>query len=315
MVNEKEKIIKRALVTGGAGFIGSHLCERLTGMGIEVISLDDYSAGHIENLRKVHCKKVYGDVLNEYLVMDLMKDVDVVFHNAASKKTICIADPKHDLDVNAKGTLTLLTAALKQGVKKFIHASTGSVYGQPSCFPQDEDHPLRPISYYGVSKLAGERYVEMFYKLFGLDTTILRYFHVYGPRQANGKYGGVVAIFITGMLMDLPIFIHGDGSQERSFTYVKDIVDINLEAMKSPFSSGQVYNCASGLHVSVLDLHRELARQLDCNGKSPVYTESDLGEVFKFDVSNEKVKKDLKINFTSLDEGLRETISWFKVSA
>lgn len=303
---------QKALVTGGAGFIGSHICERLVNMGIEVVSLDNYSAGRDKNLQTISCEKVKGDILDENMVEHLMKGVDVVFHNAASKKIVCSADPKRDLAVNAEGTLILLAAALKHGVKKFVHASTGSVYGKPFYFPQDEDHPTRPISYYGVSKLAGERYVDVFNKLYGLDTTILRYFHVYGPKQPGGQYGGVVAIFITNMLAGLPVCIHGDGSQERSFTYVDDIVNANLAAVESSFSSGKVYNCASGLRVSVLGLYEKLVEMLKYEGPFPIYISPDLGEIFKFDVSNYNIKKDLKLDFEFLEEGLRRTVSWFQ---
>jgi nucleoside-diphosphate-sugar epimerase len=258
MRNVKGQTIKKVLVTGGAGFIGSHLCERLSLFSdVEIVSLDNHSAGDRDNLLGIRCSDVNGDILDEQLVDDVMDGVDVVFHNAASKKNICLDNPKRDLDVNGKGTLMLLMAAKKHGVKKFIYASTGSVYGQPVRFPIDEDHPLNPMSYYGVSKLAGERYVQMFHKIHGLNTTVLRYFHVYGPRQSSGQHGAVIPTFINGALVGCKVDIHGSGSQERSFTFVDDVVDANiLSVFYCNRSNGMIYNCASGVRITVLSMYR-----------------------------------------------------------
>lgn len=303
---------QKALVTGGAGFIGSHICEKLVNMGIEVISLDDYSAGKEENLDGLACEKVNGDILDEVLVDKLMKGVDVIFHNAASKKAVCLKDPKRDLDVNGKGTLVLLQAAVKNKVRKFVHASTGSVYGEPIFFPQDEDHPLNPTSYYGVSKLAGERYVKMFSSLYGLDVSILRYFHVYGPKQVwADNVGGVVAIFIRRMIEKKPITIFGDGTQQRSFTYVEDVVEANLSAATVDKAVGQAYNCASGLQVSVGDLVGVISNAFGLDGYPVVYEDWTPGDIKIFDIDNSKIKSDLGITFmTDLARGIRYTIDW-----
>src|SRR3989344_6326976 len=170
---------KRALVTGGAGFIGSHLCDELVNSGLEVISVDNFVAGkakNVEHLKKFsNFKKANVDVCDFDRLKKHFRGVDIVFHNAASKKTVSLKDPRMDLDVNAKGTFNLLELSRDKGVKKFVHASTGSVYGEPIIFPQTEDHPLNPTSVYGVSKLAGEKYAKLFEKSFGLDTTVLRY--------------------------------------------------------------------------------------------------------------------------------------------
>ena len=136
--------------------------------------------------------------------------MDIVFHQAASKKTICLNNPRLDLEINAKGTFNLLELSVKHNVKKFVHASTGSVYGEAQYKPQDEQHPLNPTSYYGVSKLAGEKYVRAFHDLYNLNVTILRYFHVYGPRQESSDVGGVVSIFTRRILEGKPIYIYGD---------------------------------------------------------------------------------------------------------
>jgi len=303
---------RKALVTGGGGFIGSNICERLVNLGVEVVSLDNYSSGKEENLYGIDCVKVNGDITDEALVSEMMDNTDVVFHNAASKKSVCLDDPKYDLDVNAKGTLILLIQALKNKVKKFVHASTGSVYGEPVYFPLDENHSLNPTSYYGVSKLAGEKYVNMFNKMYGLNSTVLRYFHVYGPKQSYiDLVGGVVSIFINRTLNDESVTIFGDGSQQRSFTHVSDVVDANIVAAINPISNGKVYNCASALRITVYELYEKISNLL-CKSYPPIYGDWMLGEVKVFDVSNIKIQTELDLKFTCFEEGLRKTIEWFK---
>jgi nucleoside-diphosphate-sugar epimerase len=194
-MNEQSPLAgKKVVVTGGAGFIGSHLCEELTQLGAEVVSVDDYSAGHARNLEflagRPNFRAVRADICDRAAMTPVIAGADVIFHNAASKKNVCLIDPQKDLRVNGGGTLNLLELAREHRVRKFVHASTGSVYGEPVVLPTDEEHPLRPVSYYGVSKLAGERYVDVFHRLYGMDTTILRYFHVYGPRQESNEFGG-----------------------------------------------------------------------------------------------------------------------------
>lgn len=308
---------KKALVSGGAGFIGSHIVEELVKMGVDTISIDNYFAGKKENLS--HLKKYNNfieencDVLDYEKLNDLLKGVEVVFHNAASKKTICLNNPKLDLEINAKGTFNLLELALKHKVKKFIHASTGSVYGEAIILPQNEQHPLNPTSYYGVSKLAGEKYVKVFNHLYGLDTTVLRYFHVYGPRQESSNVGGVVSIFARRLLQREPLTIFGDGSQERSFTFVKDIVSANILASISPKSKGEIYNCASGIKVNINELAHYTAKALNINHPKIIYADWLPGDIKIFNIDNSKIKKDLGISFiTEFEFGLQMTIEWAK---
>src|SRR5436190_1017812 len=261
-MNEKISLAgKKVVVTGGAGFIGSHVCEELVSLGAQVSSVDDYSAGHARNVEFLRAhdnfRAIRADVCDRAEMTPVVAEADVIFHNAASKKNVCLIDPQKDLRVNGGGTLNLLELAREHRVRKFVHASTGSVYGEPIMFPTTEDHPLRPVSYYGVSKLAGERYVDVFHRLYGMDTTILRYFHVYGPRQESNQFGGVVSIFLRNILEKKPLTIFGDGKQERSFTWVKDLVRANIAAAVRPESAGCVYNAASGIQVTILDLaHR-----------------------------------------------------------
>jgi UDP-glucose 4-epimerase len=231
---------KRALVTGGAGFVGSHLVEELLADGLEVVSVDDYSAGKRENLahlERTRLTEVEASVTDFAALRPLFEGVDVVFHEACSKMTVCLRDPRRDLEVNAEGAYNVLEAARQAGVKKLVHASTGSVYGEPQYFPSDENHPLNPTSFYGCSKLAGEKYARVFHHLFGLDTALLRYYHVYGPRQDASDVGGVCSIFARQALLDQPITIFGDGTQTRSFTYVDDEVRGFLALLDSDINS------------------------------------------------------------------------------
>jgi nucleoside-diphosphate-sugar epimerase len=291
---------KKVVVTGGAGFIGSHLCEELTQLGAEVVSVDDYSAGHAGNIdflsNRGNFRAVKADICDRDAMKDVLAGTEVVFHNAASKKNVCLVDPQKDLRVNGGGTLNLLELARELRVRKFVHASSGSVYGEPTILPTDEDHPLRPVSYYGVSKLAGERYVDVFHRLYGMDTTILRYFHVYGPRQESNEFGGVVSIFLRNILERKPLAVFGHGRQERSFTWVKDLVRANLAAAVQPQSAGRVYNAASGIQVTILDLAHRMVEMMDAD--VPVVHQDPLvGDIMHFDVSNERIRRELGVEF------------------
>jgi len=306
--------IRKALVTGGAGFIGSHLIEALVERGVEVVSFDDYSAGKKENLDSVRSRKNFiefdGDVTDPAAIHKAMAGVDTVFHQAASKKTVCMRDPSRDLAVNGGGALLLLQAAVDLGVSKFVHASTGSVYGEPVKFPQTETHRLRPVSYYGVSKLAGESYVNTFGHLFGMDITILRYFHVYGPRQESSDVGGVVSIFLRRALAGQPLIIHGDGQQMRTFTWVGDVVEANIRAATRTISRGKTYNCASGIRVTVKDLASKVLERVDA--RVPIQHGDPLpGDIREFDVDNSLITKELDMSFEKdFDKGLGYTLDW-----
>jgi UDP-glucose 4-epimerase len=307
---------KKAIVTGGAGFIGSHLVEELLKMGVEVISIDNYSAGKRENLQHLRGYpkffEVAADVTQYGSLKHWFKGVDIVFHQAASKKTICLKDPRRDLEVNGKGTYNILHLAKEFGVKKVVHASTGSVYGKAVSYPQNELHPLNPTSYYGVSKLAGERYAMVFHKLYGLDVTVLRYFHVYGPRQEFSDVGGVIPIFGRHIIQNQPPIIFGDGSQQRSFTYVKDVVAANILVASNPSTAGEIYNCASGIKVTIKELTEKMLAILGKEYLGVKYENWTPGDIKIFDIDNSKLKK-LGFEFkTKFEDGLYETINWLK---
>jgi UDP-glucose 4-epimerase len=311
---------KKAIVTGGAGFVGSNLVESLLEDGLEVISIDDYSAGkeinHSDFDKKFGSKflAVNCDVTNKSELMKHFSGVDVVFHQACSKMTICLKDPLRDLAVNAAGTFNLLELARDFNVKKFVHVSTGSVYGVAQYFPTDEKHPLNPTSYYGVSKLAGEKYARAFTDLYDVDVSILRYYHVYGPKQDSGAYGGVIGIFCDKALANDDITIYGDGTQIRSFTHVKDLVNINkLVALKG--EKGEAYNCASGLKVTINEIAEKIINL--ASAKSLInYEDWKAGDIKDFEVSHSKIKAlGFEFNYLDFNKGLKETFDWYQESS
>lgn len=306
-----------ALVTGGAGLIGSNLVEDLLAAGMSVVSLDDLSAGSASNLDSARAspnfREIVGDITDKETVAEAMRGVDVVFHQAVSKNTVCMANPNRDLEVNAGGTLNLLLEAVAQGVKKFVHASTGSVYGRTTSFPTTEDAPVAPVSYYGVSKLAAERYVHAFHTLHGLDTTILRYYHVFGPGQDNSDVGGVVPIFIRRALQELPLLVYGDGSQLRAFTFVKDVTAINMHAAVDPAAVGEVFNCASDVRVTIAELAETVLQLLGRPATDLEFHDWRPGDIKHFDISNDKLKSRLGFDFSySFQDGLSRTIKSVK---
>ena len=308
------KKFKRAMVTGGAGFIGSHLVEELLKEGLEVVSIDNYVAGKKENLDLFHAypnfKEINCDILDYKRLEQYFEGIDIVFHEAASKMTVCLKDPRLDLSINAQGTFNILELSKKYGVKKVVHASTGSVYGPAHYYPTNEEHPLNPTSFYGISKLAGDKYAKLFSELYDMDITILRYYHVYGPRQESSDVGGVVSIFARRAPHDQPLIIFGDGSQLRSFTYVKDVANINKHVAESEKTKGEAYNCASGIKVTILELAKKILafykkEHLDiqfCNWK--------LGDIKRFEVDNSKLKKRGLEFKTDFDDGLAHTLEW-----
>lgn len=319
MIYNLKSKFNKALVTGGAGFIGSHIVGGLLEEGLEVVSIDNYFGGKKENLSEYH--KKYGDRFTEvncdvtdYEGLKKWFDgVDIVYHEAASKKTICLRDPRKDLLINGTGSFNVLELSRDFGVKKVIHASSGSVYGEPKSFPQTEEHPLNPTSYYGVSKLAGEKYARAFADLYDLDTTILRYFHVYGPKQENSDVGGVVSIFGRKVLNGESPVIFGDGTQMRSFTYVEDLVNINKLVAVTEGTKGEAYNCASGVNVTIQQLAEKVVDYYGRNDLEILYDDWTIGDIKVFNVSNQKIK-DLGFEFnTDFQGGLKKTLDWLKI--
>ena len=300
------------VVTGGAGFIGSHIVEELLKQNKEVVFFDNFSNGRKSNLEgEWHIHPT--DILD--IQAHWFDGHDVIFHNACSKCTVCMNDPLKDLMVNAWGSFKVFDAARHSG-SKVVHASTGSVYGDMTFegFKHDDECVYAPKSFYGVSKLAGEQYLRAFNEYYGLQYVGLRYFHVFGPRQDCGPNGGVVAIFIDKMLNNETITIHGDGEQTRSFTYVKYVVKANFIAANRDDMNGDYYNVASGIKVSINQLVAELA---DIIGErfTIKYAPAKQGDVKDFNVANDKIYDCGMEDWTDFRTALEETVKWYDSQA
>jgi len=285
---------KHAVLTGGAGFIGSHLCDALLDRGNTVTCVDNLvgTAGSTHNVAHVldhpRFQLVTEDVLDWTERTDLA-GVDCVFHLAASKNSVALGDPENDLRVNALGTLRLLLRAARDGVSKFVYASTGSVFGDTSS-EHVEDGPKHPVSVYGISKLAGESYCRVIGGILDLDYTVLRYYHVIGPRQDASNHGGVVPIFARRGLDGLPLRIYGSGEQTRSFTSVRDVVQATMLAATSEPMRRESFNCASGISVSIQDLADfVLAETGSAHGIE--YAAARPGDIQRFAVDNTKLRR------------------------
>jgi len=266
-----------ALVTGGAGFIGSHIVDRLLDNGLDVKVIDDLSTGQLENMvahqEESRFHFVRGDIRDWEAVKRAVKDVDVVFHEAAFIGIPQSVDnPRLTNDVNVNGTLNLLEASLKFNVNRFIYASSTAVYGEQEKLPIKENAIAHPDSPYAVSKLAAELYVETYYKTYGLETVRLRYFNVYGPRQMYGPYAAVVTAFVNNLMMDKPPTIYGDGEQTRDFINAKDVVEANMLAMDKK-CAGEIFNVATGSQLTINKLFKILQGLTSKSQVQPVYAE------------------------------------------
>ena len=316
------------LVTGGAGFIGSNLAEFLVRQGEKVRVLDNLVNGRYENLSfletlpgaKKHLEFIEGDICDPETAYQACKGVDYILHQAAlGSVPASVEDPEEYHRVNATGTLTLLRAAAKAGVKRFIYAGSSSAYGdtgEEKPTPKKETNRPQPLSPYAVAKLTGEYYCQIFPSLYGLETVVLRYFNVYGPRQdPKSQYAAVIPKFITALLKGEPVTIFGDGEQTRDFIYVEDVVRANLLACQADRRAvGQVINVASGQAVSINELYQEIARLIGVK-TTPHYTSPRAGDVRHSlaDVTKAKELLGLK-ELISLKEGLKRTISWYRDS-
>ena len=253
----------RALVTGGAGFIGSHLVERLVREGHEARAFDNLTTGKRENLAHVAgAELMVGDIRDTEALARAMSGCDLVFHQAAIVSVpYSIEHPQESLDVNLRGTLNVLEAARGAKVKRVVMASSAAVYGEDPELPKRESMTPSPISPYGLEKLASEHYLSIWSKLFGLETVALRYFNVFGPRQdPSSAYSGVISVFVDRILRGAPLTIFGDGEQFRDFVYVANVVDANMLAGTRPNVSGRVYNVGCGARTTLNELAQMLGR-------------------------------------------------------
>jgi nucleoside-diphosphate-sugar epimerase len=310
------------LVTGGAGFIGSHIVERLLKDGLEVKAIDDFSTGKEENvdaaLRAARGKGkleiIRGDIRDEPTLRNALAGVGYVFHEAA----LCsvqrsVVDPISTNSVNINGTLLLLEVARELGVKRLVYASSSSVYGNGASLPNREDMRPNPCSPYALSKFTGEEYCRVFSSVYGMETVSLRYFNVFGPRQdANSQYAAVIPIFISHILSGTKPVVFGDGQQSRDFTFVEDVVEANLLACRKDGISGRAYNTARGNRKTLNQLIETLGR-ISGVKVEPRYEEPRPAEVRYSEASTEKAERELSFKArVSFEDGLQKTFHWFK---
>jgi UDP-glucose 4-epimerase len=307
------------LVTGGAGFIGSHIVEALVAAGDPVRVLDNFATGRRENLAQVmnRIELVEADVRDDAAVSRAMQGVTWVFHQAALPSVPrSVKDPKGTHEANATGTLNVLIAAHQARVKRVVYASSSSVYGDAPELPKREDMPPRPRSPYAVSKLAGEQYCQAFWHSYGLETVCLRYFNVFGPRQdPNSQYAAAIPQFIVSLLNGRQVRVYGDGRQTRDFTFVANVVQANLLAAAAPKAAGAICNVAGGAQTSVLELVSALA-ELTGEEAILVHEPPRPGDIRDSLADLRASRQILGYQVTTpLRDGLRETVRWMQSAA
>jgi UDP-glucose 4-epimerase len=301
----------KVLVTGGAGFIGSHITERLIDAGVEVVVLDNLSSGRRESIpprARLCAEDICGDGIRALFERERFDCVD--HHAAQMNVRRSVDDPLFDARVNILGSLNLLQAAVATGVKKFVFASTGgAIYGEQVTFPADETHQTCPLSPYGVAKLAVEKYLAFYEAVYGLPYTALRYANVYGPRQDPHGEAGVVAIFSQRLLAHEPAIINGDGEQTRDFIYVEDVVRANVLAVTTDLRG--IYNVGTGIETSVNVLYAYLAKHAGST-QAPQHGPPKAGEQLRSVLDCRKLQAATNWRPTALlDEGLQHTIAFF----
>ena len=309
----------KVVVTGGAGFIGSHIAAALSASGAHVRVLDDLSTGHRENLDEIggDIDFIQGSVADQGLLMKAFEDVELVYHEAAIPSVSrSVEEPRQTHIASVDGTFSLLLAARDRKVRRVVYAASSSAYGDTPTLPKSEQMAPDPLSPYAVAKLVGEYYCKVFTRVYGLETVALRYFNVFGPRQDPGsQYSGVVSRFLSALFGNQRPMIYGDGEHSRDFTYVDNVVAANLSAGTSAGASGKVINVANGQRVTLNELLEVLK---DLTGKQDVtaeYLDPRVGDV-KHSLADITMAREL-LNYESkvdLREGLKRTIDWWKTS-
>lgn len=306
------------LVTGGAGFIGSNIVAELLNRGHQVRVLDNFATGRRQNLAPLLDKieLIEGDLRSYHIVREAVSGMDFVLHQGALPSVPrSIKDPITTNQVNVGGTLNILNAAVDAKVKRLVFASSSSIYGDSEKLPKQEEMTPNPLSPYAVSKLAGEKYCQVFARIYNIHTIAFRYFNVFGPRQDPGsQYSAVIPKFVKAVLQDRQPAIYGDGLQSRDFTFVSNVVEANLLATEADYPPGMVFNCACHQRIDLNYLVKAINDILEKN-ISPVYQEPRPGDVKHSFADIERIHKYLgyepKIRF---DEGLGKTIDWYRQS-
>ena len=277
------KDFSKVLVTGGAGFVGSHLVDELVGRGYKVVVLDNFLSGNIKNvsqhLETDGFKLVDGDVRDRRVVRDAMDGVDAVVHLAALidvEESVKNPVPTHE--VNVTGTLNVLEEAVRRGVKRFVYASSTAVYGELNPLPLNEDCPPRPVSPYAASKVSAEFYCKAFYGSYGLDAVVLRYFNVYGPRQERNPYSGVITRFLSNASSGEPLVIYGDGEQTRDFVYIDDVVDATMLALEGGSLADEIFNVCTGKPTAINEL-AQVVKEVSGRDVQIVYGKARRGDL------------------------------------
>lgn len=310
-----EIAVKRCVVTGAAGFIGSNLVRRLIAEGVKVTAIDDLSTGHVENLDgllgRIHFVK--GDIRDLALLREAFAGADVVFHEAAlASVPRSVEDPITTNQVNIDGTLSVLMAAKEAGVRRVVYAASSSAYGDTETLPKTEDMPSSPLSPYAVQKYCGELYANVFTRVYGLETVSLRYFNIFGPYQdPKSQYAAVVPQFIVSLMAGRQPVIYGDGEQSRDFTYVANACEANILAASAPGASGRVFNIGCGEQFTINHLLEKLNELIGTDTRA-AYAAPRPGDVRESLASIARAEEYLGYRpVVRFDEGLAHTVRWF----
>lgn len=304
------------LVTGGAGFIGSHLAEELVRRGARVRVVDNLITGRRENLADLPVEFVQGDLADIDVARAAVAGIDFVLHQAAIPSVPrSVADPLTSHRANIEATLNVLVASREAGVKRVVYAASSSAYGDTPTLPKREDMPPNPLSPYALQKLVGEQYGQLFARLYGFDFVATRYFNVFGPRQdPSSPYSGVISLFITALAEGRAPTIYGDGEQSRDFTYVANVVDGVLRACHAPGVKGEVINVATSGRITLNELFATLRTLLGAD-VTPVYAEARAGDVRHSQADISKAARLLGYRPTvDFEEGLTRTVAWYRAN-